>query len=100
MRHDIKQKTISGVSKFLNWGCQTPAAKSRQDPFVCHRDDQSLFDILAKNYYDFDRSRMDAYRINELKVAGVDRTVVRRYTEELKAAGKELPQSMGRWKRG
>ena len=79
MRHDIRTKTIGNVTKFYNWHCGTPANKTRQDPFVCHRDDQSLFDILGKNYYNFERLRMDAYAFpqRELQLAGVDRTVVK-----------------------
>ena len=96
MRHDIRLKTIGNVTKYLNWHCGTPGNKTRQDPYICHRDDQSLFDILGKNFYGFDRKRVDGYAAG-LNVAGVDRTVVRRYEKELRERGEKVEKQLDRW---
>ena len=31
--------------------------------YMCHRDDQSLFDILSKNFYDFDSRKFDGWKL-------------------------------------
>ena len=58
----MHKKEINGVSIYFNHECKPLPGRTLEDPYVCHRDDQSLFDILSKNFYDFQEDRFDGWK--------------------------------------
>ena len=81
MRGDIKKKSINDISVHFNWHCGRLSDHPKGTPYVCHRDDQTLFDILVRNFNGFDEKKFKAYSrgCKGCNVANVDRGIVREW---------------------
>ena len=70
----MNKVTVNGVSIYFNHDCvHLREDRTQQDPYQCHRDDQSLFDILCKNFYDFQWRKYDGWKFQlEMRQKGID----------------------------
>ena len=81
------RKKIHNYELQNNWHCGAADEHIRKTGlYICHRDDQSLLNILLQNYYQFNSSRFDGFELH-LRIANVDRSVVKRYQDGLKQKG-------------